>query len=85
MENLFDLLFMLNIYYVDSGISTLISITDWSEPYSSRQKMEKTRSVKEGMEGKVFISRQGRHVSFVINTIKVLSPTLYLYLARKHL
>ena len=34
--------------------------------------MEKTRSVKEEMEGNVFISRQSRHISFVIIMIKVL-------------
>ena len=46
--------------------------------------MEKTRSVKEEMEGKLFISRQSRHIFFVIIMIKVLFPTLYLYLACKH-
>ena len=45
--------------------------------------MEKTRSVKEEMEGKLFISRQSRQISFVIIKIKVLFPTLYLYLACK--
>ena len=34
--------------------------------------MEETRSLKEEMEGKVFVSRQSRHISFVINMIKVL-------------
>ena len=43
--------------------------------------MEKTRSVKDEMEGNVFISRQSRHIFFVIIMIKVLFPTLYLYLA----
>ena len=71
------------IYYVGAGISTLISISDWSDPYIFRRKMEKTRSVKEEMEGKLFISRQSRHISFVIIRIKVLFPTLYLYLACK--
>ena len=47
--------------------------------------MEKTRSVKEEMEGKLFNSRQSRHISFVIIKIKVLFPTLYLYLACKQL
>ena len=35
--------------------------------------MEKTRSVKEEMEGNVFISRQSRHIFFVINMIKYFS------------
>ena len=73
------------IYCLGAGISTLISISDWSDPYIFRQKMEKTRSVKEDMEGKLFISRQSRHISFVIIMIKVLFPTLYLYLACKQL
>ena len=34
--------------------------------------MEKTRSVKEEMEGKLFISRQSRHIFFVNIMIKVL-------------
>ena len=45
--------------------------------------MEKTRSVKEEMEVNVFISRQSRHISFVIIMIKVLLHTLYLYLVYK--
>ena len=39
--------------------------------------MEKTRSVKEEVKGRVFISRQSRHFSFVIIMNKVLFPTLY--------
>ena len=69
------------IYCVGAGIITLISISDWSDPFIFRPKMEKTRSVKEEMEGNVFISRQSRHIFFVIIMIKVLFPTLYLYLA----
>ena len=45
--------------------------------------MEKPRSVKGDMEGKLFVSRQSRHISFVIIMIKVLFPTLYIYLACK--
>ena len=55
------------IYCVGAGISTLISISDWSDPYFSRRKMEKTRCVKEEMEGKLFISRQSRPVYFLRN------------------
>ena len=73
------------IYGVGAGIITLISISDWLDPYIFRQKVEKTRSVKEEMEGKLFISRQSRHISFVIIMLKVLFPTLYLYLACKQL
>ena len=73
------------IYCVGAEISTLIYISDWSDPYIFRRKMEKTRSVKKEMEGKLFISRQSRHISFVIIMIKVLFPTLYLYLACKQL
>ena len=73
------------IYCVGAGISTLISISDWSDPYIFRRKMEKTQSVKEEMEGKLFISRQSRHISFKIFVIKVLFPTLYIYLACKQL
>ena len=42
------------IYCVGAGISTLISISDWSYPYIFRRNMEKTRSVLEEMEGKLF-------------------------------
>ena len=71
------------IYCVGAGISTLISISDWSDPYNFRRKVEKTRSVKEEMEGKLFISRQSRHISFVNIMIKVLFHILYLRLACK--
>ena len=74
-----------NIYCVGAGISTLISISDWSDPYIFRRKIEKTQSVKDEMEGKLFISRQSRHISFVIIMIRVLFPSLYLYLACKQL
>ena len=73
------------IYCVGAGISTLISSSDWSDPYIFRRKMEKTRSVKEEMDGKVFISRQSRLIFFVIIMIKLLIPTLYLYLACKQI
>ena len=73
------------IYCVGAGRITLISISDWLDPYIFRRKMEKTRSVKEEMEGKLFISRQSRHISFEIIMIKVLFDTLYLYLSCKQL
>ena len=71
------------IFCVGAGISTLISISDWSDPYIFRRKIEKTLSVKEEMEGKLFISRQSRHIFFVIIMTKVLFPVLYFYLACK--
>ena len=40
-------------YCGGAGKSTLISISDWSDPYIFRRKMEKTRSVKEEMDGKI--------------------------------
>ena len=73
------------IYCVGAGIITLIFISDWSDPYSFRRKMEKTRSVREALEGNVFISRQSRHIFFVIIMVDVLFPTLYFYLACKQL
>ena len=39
---------------VGAGITTLMSISDGSYPYFFRQKMEKTRSVKEEMDGYFF-------------------------------
>ena len=45
--------------------------------------MKKTRSVKEETDGKMFISRQSRHISLVNILIKVLFPNLYFNLACK--
>ena len=64
------------IFCVGAGISTLMSISDRLDPYIFRQKMEKTRSINEEMDWKVFISRRSRHVSFLIIMIEVLFPTL---------
>ena len=42
-----------------------MSISDRLDLYIFfRRKMEKARSVKEEMDGKVFVSRQSRHLSF---------------------
>ena len=68
---------------VGARISTLLSIADGSDPYVFRRRMEKTRCVEEEMDEKMFISRQSRHVFFVIIMIKVLCPTLYFDLACK--
>ena len=62
-----------------------MSISDGLDPYIFRRKTEKTRSIKEEMDGKVFISRQSRHLSFVFIMIEVLFPTLFLDLAYKQL
>ena len=64
------------LFCVGAGRGTLISISDWADPYILRRKMEKMRSVKEEMDGKMFISRQSRHISFVIIMIKILFATL---------
>ena len=64
----------INIYCVGAGITTLMSISDRSDPYFFRRKMEKTGSVKEEMEGRVFISGKIGIFSFVNIMIKVLFP-----------
>ena len=51
-----------------------MSISDGLDPYNFCQKMEKTRCMKERMDGKLFIFRQSRHFSFKDNIIKVLFP-----------
>ena len=55
-------------------MTNLMSISDGLNPYSSRWKMEKTRSMKEEKDGEVFISHQSRHFSFIDKMIKVLFP-----------
>ena len=52
-----------------------MSISDGTDRTFFCRKMEKTRSVKEEMDRKVFISRKSRHPFSLINTmIKVLFP-----------
>ena len=64
----------------------MMSISNGSDPYFFCRKMEKSRSVREEMDGKVFISRQSRHLFPLINImIQVLFPYLYLDLACKQL
>ena len=72
-----------NTYCVGAGMSTLISISDGSDLYIFHRKTENTWSVKEEVDGEVFISPQSRHISFVFMMIKVLFPTLYIHLACK--
>ena len=53
----------------------MMSFSDGSDRTIFCRKMEKTRSVREGMDGRVFISRQSRHAfSLINNMIKVLFP-----------
>ena len=73
------------IYCVGAGITTLMSISDGSEPYFFCRKMEKTRSVKEEMDGKVFISRQSRHFWLWCDDLWSTFPYLFLDLAGKQL
>ena len=51
-----------------------MSISDGLDPYFFCRKMEKTRSMKEEMDGEVFISRQSRHFSVIDNMINGLFP-----------
>ena len=62
---------------VGLGITILMSIFDGLDPHFFRQKMEKSRSMKEEMDGEVFISfhsRQSPHYPFIVNAVKVLFP-----------
>ena len=52
-----------SIYFIAARITTLMSISDGLKPYFFRPKMENTRSMKEEMDGEVFISRQIWHFS----------------------
>ena len=54
------------------GIRTLISVSNGLDPYFFRLKKEKTRSVEEEMDGRMFVSRQSRHFSFMNNMNRVL-------------
>ena len=49
----------------------MISISDGLDPYFFRRKMEKTRSMKEEVDGEVFVLRRSRHFSFIDKMIKV--------------
>ena len=71
MENLFDLSLC---YYLlcRAGITTLMSISDGLDPYFFHRKVEKTRSMKEEMDGRVSISLQSWYFSFLKNMVKVL-------------
>ena len=62
------------MYCVGAGIVSLMSFSDGVDPYFLRRNMEKTRSMKEEMDGEVFISSQSRHFCLINNMIKVLFP-----------
>ena len=49
-------------------------ISDLLEWYFFHGKMEKTRTIKEELDGEVFIYRQSRHFSFIDVMIRVLFP-----------
>ena len=51
-----------------------MSISGGLGPYFFRGKMEKTRPICEGMDGKVFVYRQICHFFFRVNMKKVLFP-----------
>ena len=72
MEN--PLIFYFVLLFLVSGISTLMSISDELHPSFFRRWMEKMRSMNEEMDGKVFISRQGRHFAFVNIMVEILFP-----------
>ena len=74
MENFFHFFVNVIIYCVGAAITTLMFIPDGLGPYFFRRKIEKTRSMKEKMDGEVFISRQSQHYPFANNMIKVLFP-----------
>ena len=52
-----------------------MSISDGLDPYFYCRKMKKTWSMKEEMDGEVFISHQSRHFSFIDKMMKVLFHT----------
>ena len=63
------------INYVGAGITTLMSISEGSDRTFFCRKMERTQSVREKMDGRVFISRQSRYpFSLINNMIRVLFP-----------
>ena len=57
------IIFYVFIYYVGVRITTLMSIPDGSDRTFFCPQMEKTRSLRQEKDGKVFISLQSRHLS----------------------
>ena len=62
-----------------------MSISDGLGRYIFCRRMEKTRTVREEMNGKVFYSRQNRHFLFIVNMTKVRFTTCTLIWREKHL
>ena len=62
------------IYCVGARITTLMYISDGLDPYFFFRNIENMRSMKEKMDGEVFISRQSWHFPFVDKMIRVLFP-----------
>ena len=73
MENLFDHMFMLFLF-CRRGNKHFDIHFPLIRPVNFPSKDGKDAVCKEEMEGNLFISRQSRHISFVINMIKVLFP-----------
>ena len=62
------------IYCVGAGITTLMSISDRSDPYFFCRKMEKTRSVKEEVDGDCLFPARVGISPMINNMIEVLFP-----------
>ena len=62
------------IYGAGAGKTTSKFVSDELDPYVFRRKMEKTRSMKEEMDGEVFIRHQSWHFSLYIIWLKYFTP-----------
>ena len=72
MEKPFDIFVDVINFCVGAGITNSMPIYDGLDPYLFCRKMERTRSMKEEMDGEVFIFPQSRNFSFIDNMIKVI-------------
>ena len=63
-----------NFYCFGAGKSTVMSTTDGLGPYIFCQKKEKSRPMKEEMDGKIFMFLQSWHFLFIVDMFKVLFP-----------
>ena len=66
-------MFFTIIYCVGAVIRTLRSVSNGLGPYLFHRKMEKTRPMREKLDGKVFIPHRGLRFAFKVSMIKVLS------------
>ena len=62
------------VYCVGAGTTTLMSISDGLDPYLLRRKLEKTRPVKEEIDGKCLFTARVGIFSCIKYMIKVLYP-----------